>query len=183
MNNTYLYLLLLAGTYVEGETAVITASFASSQQIMNFYWVFILSFFGTLFTDWLHFFIGRWQGRGWIARRPRLQKKFNLIQRQLENYPLLLSFFYRYFYGMRVIFPIAIGLSKIPVAIFLLFSAISTLIWTILFTHLGFYFGEFMKENFSTIEKNAKFIILTMVILGTCLGLIVTYFKNRSKKA
>lgn len=166
METFYLYLLLLVGVYLEGETALLTASFLANQGMMNLWVVLSLAFVGTVATDWFHFWLGRWQGKAFLDKRPKLQKQFYRFNRLIEKRPNTVSFFYRYLYGFRIVLPVALGMSRINALNFLFFSALSALIWTLGFGLLGYYFGEVVRSIFNDFQAYQKFLVLSLITGG-----------------
>ncbi len=57
---TYGYLALLVGTFLEGETILVLAGFAAHLGYLNLPWVILVAFVGTLSGDQLFFYLGRW---------------------------------------------------------------------------------------------------------------------------
>lgn len=82
-------------------------------------------------------------------------------------------------YGFRTIAPLVIGASQTKTSKFLIFSAISTLVWGITYCTIGYLFGEVLKSEFSHIEHIEKYVIGILLLLG---GFIFVIFRVRKKK-
>lgn len=64
---------------------------------------------------------------------------------------LLLIFCYRYFYGARTAILVLFGHSQIPTHWFLTYSAAAILIWTSLFSAIGYFLGEVISRHLPSI--------------------------------
>lgn len=59
----------------------------------------------------------------------------------------------------------------------MLFSALSTILWAVVYTSAGYLFGEVIKSQLGHIEDIEKYIIAVLVLMGITLVLV-----NRRKK-
>ena len=180
-----LYSTVFAGCLFEGETSLITSSFAAHRGYLDIIIVMIIAFIATQLWDWIWFIIGRKKGKATLAKRPRLHDKARKIDVLLMKYPAIVLLGYRFLYGFRTAVPIALGMSSITKRKFLIFSIINTLLWDILFSSVGYFFGAFLKLNWGKIENFEIEIMAILVVLGILTGLFIRFqsMKKISREA
>ena len=123
--------------------------------------------------DWLWFFVGREKGRKYIKNRPKLKQKVRKINKLLRRSPTPVLIGYRFLFGFRTAVPLVIGMSSITKRKFFIFSLANTIIWDILFSSIGYYFGAFLKANWKRIEDYEFEIMGGIIIAGILIGLFL----------
>ncbi|MES2734229.1 MAG: DedA family protein [Bacteroidota bacterium] len=175
---TYGYLALVLGVLLEGEAALIAASLAAHQGYLVISAVIGTAFVVTLTLDWSYFFLGRYQGRNFLIRRPHLLEKTKRIHQWIERYPKSLMLCFRFIYGFRILIPLLIGTTQVKVRQFLLFSAISTLLWSIAFGLAGYFMGAFLQTQLERLKQYQTIIIGGLVAIGL-LFLLFRYLRKK----
>jgi len=177
-----IYFAAASAIFVEGETALITSSLAAKIGYLSFPVVFVCAYLATLAYDWIFFITGRWKGRILMENRQGLVKMKNRIDRILTNYPTIFLFGYRFLYGFRGAICIIIGLSEVKTKKFIIFSTITTLIWTGIYSGLGYFFGKILEKKINDIQKSGPIIIGVLVAIGVLLTVIFAYFSRKRLK-
>ncbi len=140
--STYGLIVVLIGTFFEGEIIVTVAGFAAHQGILNPYAVAACAFLGSFTADQMIFLFARAQSkRTWIKnlrRRPVFASAVDLLSR----YPTFFILAFRFLYGLRTVGPAAIALAGVSNIRFLILNAISAAVWAATFTALGYFFGQ-----------------------------------------
>jgi membrane protein DedA with SNARE-associated domain len=175
-----LYITVFAGCFFEGETSLTTSAFAAHRGYLEIFAVMLVALAATQSWDWLWFTIGRLKGKSLLSGKPEMRAKARKINILLSRYPIPVLLSYRFFYGFRTVVPLAIGMSSISKKKFLIFSLLNTMVWDILFSSLGYFFGAFLKANWEKIESYEIEIMIFIVIIGVVTGY---YLMRRSKKA
>ena len=170
-----LYLAVFSGCFFEGETSLITSSFAAHRGYLDIFIVMIIAFVATQSWDWIWFLVGRKRGKAFIAKKPKLNKKAARIDALLMKNQTLVLLGYRFLYGFRTAVPLTIGMSSIPTRRFFIFCFINTLVWDVLFSSLGYYFGAFMKANWKRIQQDEFKIMGIILLVGIITGLFLRY--------
>jgi membrane protein DedA with SNARE-associated domain len=173
IKNILLYMTVFAGCFFEGETTLVTSSFAAHRGHLEIYLVIAIAFVATQSWDWIWFIVGRKQGKLFLSRRPKLNEKARKIDIMLMKYPEPVLFGYRFLYGFRTAVPLTIGMSSIPTRKFLFFSVFNTLLWDVLFSSLGYFFGAFLKANLKKIEHYEFEIMGALLVIGVIIGLLL----------
>ena len=174
-----LYALVFTGCFFEGETCLTTSAFAAHRGYLEIFGVMFVALIATLSWDWLWFFVGRNKGILILSTRPKLKEKARKIDVLLLKYPIPVLIGYRFLYGFRTAIPLAIGMSSVKIKKFLFFSFVNTVIWDILFSSLGYFFGAFLKANWNKIEHYEFETMVCIVVIGVMTGLIINF---RSQK-
>ncbi|MDI1429197.1 MULTISPECIES: DedA family protein [Polyangium] len=138
----YGYVAVLIGTFFEGETVAMLGGFAAHQQHLRFSWVVLTAFVGSAMGDQVAYFLGKRFGRSFVDRRPKLASHIGRATSLLERHPVLFILGFRFIYGLRNVAPVAIALSRIPTARFLVLNVISAAVWAVLVTGAGYLFGQ-----------------------------------------
>ena len=101
----YGYIVILVGTFFEGETILILAGFMAHSGYLAFSLVILSAFIGTCAGDQLYYFIGRKKGmayldthRSWKAKSRRVLK----LMHRHQNLVILSFRFIRTFHTTRV---------------------------------------------------------------------------------
>lgn len=179
---TYGYVAVLVGTFVEGETVLVMGGFAAHQGYMKLPWVILSAFVGTLAGDQLFFFLGRLRGHAFLAKRPSWQLRADKIHKLLESYkiPVLLGF--RFLYGMRTITPFVIGMSRVPTRLFIFLNTASAAVWAVTIGTAGYLFGRALKLIMGDIKQYEHGALLAIAVIGLLIWGIHSY-RRRPRKA
>jgi membrane protein DedA with SNARE-associated domain len=174
-----LYSAVFLGCFFEGETSLITSAFAAHRGYLEIVIVMFLALSATQSWDWLWFTIGRKKGRRFIEKKPKLNQKVKKIDSLLMKNPIPLLLGYRFLFGFRTAVPLVIGMSSVSKMKFLTFSLINTILWDILFSSVGYFFGAFLKSNWKRIENYEFEIMAGIIITGCIIGLFLRYLSLR----
>jgi membrane protein DedA with SNARE-associated domain len=136
--HTYGYLLIFAGTLVEGESLLALGGYFAHQGYLDLGWVIAIAFAGAVCGDQLFFWLGRHHAKRLLARFPKMRAKVNLALGKIERHQIKVMLGMRFLWGMRIALPIALGLSKVRAMRFLWINVISAAVWSTLFSCLGY---------------------------------------------
>lgn len=149
----YGYLALFAGTFFEGETALILGGFAAHQGYLDLTRVIALSFIAGILGDHTFFCIGRCKGREFLEKRAGWAEKAEKVNRLLEQHQKKVMLSSRFLYGLRIVTPFVIGMTKVRYATYFLFDAIGAALWATLFALSGFYFGHSLEILLKDVKR------------------------------
>lgn len=177
MHIILIYIGVLFGIFIEGEMIMISSIIAAHHGYLNIWIVVIIGIVGTYCSDLFYFMLGRKKGADWINKNQKIRGKAAIIDKKLEQNPILIFIIYRFLYGFRTIAPLVIGAGKTKSRTFMFYSGLSTTIWAATYCTIGYLFGELIKSKLSHIEHIEKYLIGVLVFVGIILILI-----NRIKK-
>lgn len=178
-NKLLLYSAVYLGCFFEGETSLTTSAFAAHRGYLEILIVMVIALVATQSWDWIWFTIGRKGGKSFVERKPKLKEKVKKIDTLLTKHPTPLLLGYRFLFGFRTAVPLVIGMSSVTKRKFLTFSLINTILWDILFSSVGYFFGALLKANWKRIEDYEFEIMGGIVLAGFIIGL---FLRNRSLK-
>jgi membrane protein DedA with SNARE-associated domain len=174
-----LYSVVFLGCFFEGETSLTTSAFAAHRGYLEIIIVMLTALVATQSWDWIWFTVGRKGGKRYVETKPKLYQKVKRIDALLTKNPIPVLLGYRFLFGFRTAVPLVIGMSSISKRKFLTFSLINTILWDILFSSIGYYFGAFLKANWKRIEDYEFEIMGSILIAGVVIGL---FLRSKSLK-
>ncbi len=170
--NTYGYAAILIGTFFEGETVLVLGGAAARLSYLELQWVIICAFIGTFVGDNLFFILGRFKGQKIITRWPTWHERADNVMVMLEKRRVLVILGFRFVYGIRTVTPFVLGMSRVPIAEFMLLNAISAVVWACLFGAMGYLFGTSLEIILGDIRNYEVVILSAILFVGVLLWLI-----------
>ncbi len=177
----YGYLALLLGVLVEGELVVITAGFLAYRQILNLDWVIGTAVLGSLLTYQFFFWLGRTQGTRVLQARPRWQARLAKTHELLERHHAWVTLGYRGLFGLRMITPFALGMTRVSHRRFFALDLLPALVWALTFSYLGYFLGRELDALALVIERYQGW--AAPAIIGTAVGAVAAVLALRRARA
>ncbi len=177
--NTYGYAAILVGTFVEGETILVLGGFAAHRGYLALSWVLVAAFIGSLCGDQLFFFLGRWHSQTFLAKHPSWKVRVDMAQGLLERFQRPLILLLRFLYGLRTVAPFVIGMSRVPIAQFLLLNIVGALVWAIVVGAGGYLFGTALEILIGDIKRYETALFAAIAAIGVLIWTIHLYFRRR----
>lgn len=167
------YLIMLLGSFVEGESIVLTISALSYRyDSISLPLLMLIAFLGSTCADQLLFFLGKHYGQKVFDRYPWLNDKAERVFEHLHKHSTLFIFSFRFIYGIRVASPIIIGAAKIPTRRFAILNVLAAAIWSAISCSagyaLGYFFADDIEDAFKMLgeyQKHAVFTIFAIICL------------------
>lgn len=169
---TYGYLAILVGTFLEGETILILGGFAAYRGYLELPWVITAAFTGTVCGDQLFFFLGRWHSQRFLSKRPSWRRRVEKAQRLLERVrtPLMLGF--RFLYGLRSVTPFVIGMSDVRTALFVFLNVLGAAVWALTVGTAGYIFGDALEILLGNIKRYELLAFAAIALAGLVIWLL-----------
>jgi membrane protein DedA with SNARE-associated domain len=177
--DTYGYLVILVGTFFEGETILVLGGIAAKLGHLQLPWVIISAFAGSLLGDQLLFQLGRFRGHVILQRFPAGKKRSDIVLARLEKHRLPITLGFRFVYGMRTITPFVLGMTRAPFLEFLLLNTLSAAAWATLIGSLGFIFGRGLELILGDIRHYEMAIFALVLLAGMILWLFHRFRHGR----
>jgi len=137
----YGLLAIFIGCVAEGESAAILGGFFAHQHVFVLWHAVVAAALGAFVGDTCFFILGRSFADNRHVVRLRRRPGFRRAYRLLNTHPNIFVLSNRYVYGMRLVGGVAAGLSTIAAPRFVILNAISSIIWAVLFSTIGYVFG------------------------------------------
>lgn len=168
---TYGYIFLFLGTFLEGEAVLVLAGFFAFQAKLNFLFVFLTAFAGSFLGDQFYFYLGRWRGRWLVNLVPSMSGKFRRGLKLIEKYGSFVAFISRFTYGFRILLPVILGMTRLSKVRFLYLNLGSAFIWALIFSSAGFLFGKSASFFIEDLDRYEPYVILVLFCLIGCMWL------------
>jgi membrane protein DedA with SNARE-associated domain len=164
--NTYGYLAVAVGTFLEGETVLLLAGLAVHQGYLGLPQVILVAAAASLLGDQLYFGLGHWRGRRLLARLRSLQRATKRLRWQVRRHQNLLILSIRFLYGLRIAGPIVIGMSGVAWPRFLFFNLLGAALWAPLIAGLGYLLGEALQRVLVDLHRYEAGVFLGILLLA-----------------
>lgn len=177
------YLVLFAGTVLEGETVLISAGFAAQQGYLSLPMVVLAAWLGAISGDHFFFVLGRYRGRSLFEARSSTPGRLGKVRALLERYRSVLIVSLRFLYGFRMLAPFTIGAAGVSLGRFVTLDALSGIIWASLFGLAGYFFGaalDVVVRDFHT-RLAAGAGILGLIALTAVIAAMRKRWKDKSR--
>ncbi|MGH7680125.1 MAG: DedA family protein [Gemmatimonadaceae bacterium] len=168
LERMWAYITLGAMGSFWGEASPLLGGLAAFDRNLRLITVINAVALGTWLGQVLFYWVGRWQGR-WIRKRwPRARPVIIRSIAIVRRHPWRASLGSRFAYGLRIALPIACGVAHLRFTKYAIGTAISCLIWSTLFTVVGWALGrttETLLGHVRQIESLIGGIIVLIVVV------------------
>lgn len=171
----YGYLAILIGSFFEGETILVLGGLAVQQGYLDLPLVFLCSLVGTLASDNVFFFLGRFYGHKLVAKYKFFSKLTIVSDKISGTRGFFLAFAMRFMYGFRHLVPFSLGMSSIKARMFILFNFLGGLTWVLSIGFAGYFFGDILEIFFGRL-RHYEFRIIVIAVIAAVLGHIIYRF-------
>ena len=183
MLNTYGYLALILGTFLEGETILVAAGFLAHQGYLELPLVILFAFIGTYAGDQLYFFLGRFKGMKYIDSKPGWKAKSSRVFELLAKHQIGVIVGFRFLYGIRTVTPFIIGASGVGAVRFIIWNFIGAGVWAAGIGTLGYLFGQSVEVFFEDAKKYEIWMMALVFTTGVVIWLIYFHKKRIAQEA
>jgi len=162
------------------EVAMVPAGYLASQGSMNLYLAILIGVSGSLAGALFNYYLAKQYGRKAVIK---FGKYFFFDEAKLEK---MERFFYKHgsfstltsrlIPGVRQFISLPAGLSKMPIAPFIIYTTVGAGIWVTVLTLLGYLIGQ----NQDLIQQYLhQIVILTLVIIGIATSIYIRVQKGK----
>jgi membrane protein DedA with SNARE-associated domain len=160
------YLAVFIGTFLEGETILVMAGFFAQRGYLFLPFVALAACLGAYIGHVFWFWLGRTQGVKLLDRFPKMGRHFGRGIRLFERYGAPAIFITQWLYGLRITCAVIIGTSKISTAKFLIYEAITCVVWAAVISAAGFFFGRAVERILGRAAHIEKWGLLALALIG-----------------
>ncbi len=161
------YAVLLVGSAIEGEVALLAFAAAAHTGELSLPAVMAVAAVGTSLASQAYYELARRRGRGWIEHRlrrnPRLLATFERSLGRAERHGSALMAGSRFLYGFRIVIPAACGLIGMKPLRFALLNLAGAAVWAVVTGLVGYSFSE-LAGRVLTHLKHAEWIVIVVLI-------------------
>ena len=163
---SYGYLAVAVGTFLEGESVLLIAGAAVAHGHLSMPIVIAIATFASFLGDQMYFFIGRRYGETLLARYPSLKPRAARVMSLLDRHHLPLILSIRFLYGLRTVGPITIGMSSVSWSRFMLLNGLGAVLWAMLITSIGFGAGHALVYLLHSVDADEVWGFSLLLALG-----------------
>lgn len=178
--DAWAYVTLGASGILTEEAAPIVGGFAAHEGHLGFKRVVLACAIGTWVAGIALYALGRWRGR-WVRKRfRRVGRYMTRLLVIVRRRPWHSAFAVRFAFGARVVLPMACGAARLRLPVFLVGSAIAAVVWAVLFTAVGWLFGESAMLVIGHIRRYED-VIAALLVAGVALAFAVLLRRRRAR--
>jgi membrane protein DedA with SNARE-associated domain len=176
------YITLGAMGIVWEEASPLLGGLAAHDRNLRLLSVILAVALGTWMATLVLYFLGKSQGR-WLRKRwPRFRKVILQSVALVRRHPWRASLMVRFAYGLRVPLPVACGVGRVPLYIYVIGSAISSVAWSMLFSVLGWLLGR-TTETLIGHVKDWEPVIGVGVLIAMAIGFVWVRRRHLAEKS
>ena len=173
------YVTLGASGIITEEAAPIVGGFAAHEGHLGFFRVVLACALGTWGAAIALYTLGRWRGR-WFRKRFRKAGRYvTRLSVFVRRSPWRTVLAVRFAFGVRIVLPIACGAARMRLPIFLIGTAAAALLWSLIFTLVGWLFGETALLMLGHIRRYED-VIAGLLVATVVLVFVVIIRKRRN---
>ena len=152
----FLFLIIYSFSIpITEEIALVLVGIIAHARGLNFWIVYIASYPGIYGSDLVYYFVARQFGfrllSSRFARRFIKPKKVLASERYFQRKGPHISFFSRFFVGIRAPVMIAAGLLRMKFIVYALYDGLAAIIATFFWLTAGFFFGRMLEKGLNSL--------------------------------
>lgn len=177
----YGYIAIFILTFFEGESVLIAAGFLAFNGYLNEFAVILVSFAASYIGHGTFFLIALYKREAFLGLIQRFVK-VNLLKLEalMAKYGVAAIFISQWIYGFRLLSAAVLGLSRMGTMKYFTFMLLSCLLWAMICTYAGYFFGATLESLLGDIERYEKYIAAGLLIAGLLIWLIRDVRRKRA---
>lgn len=176
---TFLETSAFLGLVAPGEAIIVVCGFYAYRGILDPWLVGLVAMTGAALGDQVGYLLGRSYGHGLIRRFGRFfffsEKRLRATERYYEKHGGKTVFIGRFMSILRSFGPVVAGISRMRYRTFVAWSVPSCIVWGIVFTVIGYFFGK----SWEVIDRYAGWGGAITFVLGV---IAVLWFLHRKRE-
>ena len=181
--HTYGYATVFVGSFLEGETVLALGGLAANRGYLALPWVIAIAAAGGFLGDQVYFGIGRLGGARLVARFPNLRPGVERATRLLHRYAVPLIIGIRFTYGLRIVGPMAIGMSGVHWLRFALLNFVGAVLWALVVVGIGYVLGDTLTWLLGDLTRIEKWAFAALLAVGIALAAVLQVRGRRKARA
>lgn len=167
---------------LEGESAAIAGGVLAHRGVMPLWVAWLATALGGFLADEIFFQLGRrFRDRPFVAHA-RHKPAFARAMAFIERYPTAYIIAFRFLYGLRTVSPIALGLTHVPFQRFVSLNAFAALLWSAIFTTIGYLFGPAVDQMLDALAPYKTEIMIAFPIPGICFVIWLLWRRRQRRR-
>lgn len=172
LERMWAYVTLGAMGIVWEEASPLIGGLAAHDRHLHLSSVVLAVALGTWLATLLLYLLGRSRGRWFRKRWPRFRKVILQSVALVRRHPWRASLLVRFAWGLRLPLPIACGVARVPLVLYAIGSAVSSVVWSLVFSILGWALGRTTQTLLGHVRRWEPF-IGAAVVLSMVIGFVI----------
>jgi membrane protein DedA with SNARE-associated domain len=177
--DSYGYLTVFVGAFLEGETILALAGLAANRGYLDFYTVVVVAMIAGFAGDQLYFFLGRAKGQKILEKFPDARSRATRFDAMLARWHAPLIIGIRFMYGFRIVGPILLGMGRVPAWKFMAYNFIGAALWAPLVASIGYVFGGILEALLHDLKRFELWAFAALALAG---AVVLVVQRVREKK-
>lgn len=161
----YGYLIVYLGGVFEGEPVALLGGYAARAQGLSLPLVMLCSMLGVFTSDQFCFYSGRFFGKALLRWRPGLALRIAPFTGMIDRHRTKLTLTFQYVPGAGAVVPVALGMTSMPALRYLWLDVISSAVWAVLITTLGYGFGTAAESLLGRLQGVIGCLVAVVVLV------------------
>lgn len=163
----YGYIAIFILTFVEGESVLFAAGFLAFHGYLNAVTVILVSATASYVGHGAFFLIALYRREGFLRVVQRFIKVDILrLESLVARFGTAAIFITQWLYGFRLLSAAVLGLSRMSRGKYFALQLISCLVWAIICTGVGYFFGATLKNLIGDIKKYNMYVAVGVIAAG-----------------
>ena len=180
------YLLIFILMIIEGPLITTASALAASMGYLNIYLIIIMSLFGDITGDVIHYYVGHYFRKkiieGYVKNKGIKESSIKKLEGKIHNNLWKSVFLIKITPPLSTPGLLLVGASRLNFSRFILVSIITTLPLTIFYTTLGYYFGFAIKGVLNYLSMGEYILFFIILFLGMSYFLYKYMYKQITKR-
>ena len=169
---SYGYLAVFVGAFLEGETVLALGGLAAYRGYLDFYTVVVVAMIAGFLGDQVYFFLGRYRGQKLLARFPNAQERAQRFDAMLSRWHAPLIICIRFMYGFRIMGAVLLGMGRVQAWKYMVFNLIGAAIWAPLIAGVGYFFGSVLESVLHDVKRYEMWVFAAVAAIGLLLAIV-----------
>jgi membrane protein DedA with SNARE-associated domain len=179
--NSYGYLAVFVGAFLEGETILALSGLAAFRGYLDFRVVVVVAGVAGFLGDQFFFFLGRRNGARILAHFPQAQARALRFDAMLSRWHAPLIVAIRFMYGFRIAGPILLGMGRVPAWKFTFFNLLGAAIWAPVVAGFGLVLGTMIDAVLRDVARYEIWFFAALAVAG--LGAVLAHRIRARRRA
>jgi membrane protein DedA with SNARE-associated domain len=159
------YAVFFAGL-LEGETMLLLGAYAVHQGYLHMLPLIACGAAAAFVSDQFYFQLGRRKGHQVLEKHPRLATRFEKAAAFVDRHPVATVLLMRFAWGLRIVLPVTLGMTRMATAVYLPLSAVASVLWATVVACLGVWITGVVRTVIGNLHHYELWLIGAAVLVG-----------------
>lgn len=159
------YAVFFAGL-LEGETILLLGAYAVHQGYLHMLPLIACGAAAAFLSDQFYFQLGRRKGQQVLQKHPKLEKRFEKAVAFVDRHPIATVLLMRFAWGLRIVFPVTLGMTRMATALYVPLSALASVAWATAVVYLGVWVTGVVRAIVGNLHHYELWLIAAAALIG-----------------